>query len=352
MNAPPNHPLRDGPPSLELPDDELVRLLGQSIYPGAAEASIRMCVAYCRARRLDPLLKPVHIVPMSVKTGRKKANGYDEYEWRDVVMPGVGLYRINATRTGLLAGVDEPVFHGEHEMPGVPGEVVPAECSVTVWKLVGGARCAFTARERWVENYATAGRETLVPNAMWKRRRYAQLAKCAEAQALRKAFPEETGQAPVAEETFDLDLEGGSPTFADGSTVATFNVGRKQAALPAPPPLDPLAADLAALRPDLVPVPVGETPANSPPPALDPFVAAMNSAEKANGAPVPAPAPRAADGPVVGVGEVAYLRVKAKAAGVDLSALLAEQGGLVLERLAKADFERLKAMILAKIEGR
>ena len=33
--------------------------------------------------------------------------GRDDYEWRDVVMPGIGLYRVQAARTGELAGIHE-----------------------------------------------------------------------------------------------------------------------------------------------------------------------------------------------------------------------------------------------------
>jgi hypothetical protein len=43
--------------------------LKNSIYPGAKDESVMMAVDYCRARQLDPLLKPVHLVPMSVHAG-------------------------------------------------------------------------------------------------------------------------------------------------------------------------------------------------------------------------------------------------------------------------------------------
>jgi hypothetical protein len=56
-----------------------------------------MALDYCRARQLDPLLKPVHLVPMSVKDSRTGKS-----EWRDVVMPGIGLYRIQADRPAIM----------------------------------------------------------------------------------------------------------------------------------------------------------------------------------------------------------------------------------------------------------
>jgi phage recombination protein Bet len=73
--------------------------LKNSIYPGAKDESVMMALDYCRARQLDPLLKPVHLVPMSVKDSRTGKS-----EWRDVVMPGIGLYRIQADRSGDYAG--------------------------------------------------------------------------------------------------------------------------------------------------------------------------------------------------------------------------------------------------------
>jgi phage recombination protein Bet len=175
-----------------MPEADLLRVLQTSLYPGAAPESIRMVLGYCKAAGLDPMQKPVHIVPMW--DGKAK-------QMRDVVMPGVNLYRTQAARSGECAGVTEPEF-GPDVTEDVGGVHItyPAWCRVTVSRrLPTGEIVGFTAREFWKENYATAGRDTQAPNAMWKKRPYGQLAKCAEAQALRKAFPEIASQ-PTADE--------------------------------------------------------------------------------------------------------------------------------------------------------
>jgi len=183
-------------PSLSMNETELMNVLRNSLYPGAKDESIKLVVSYCRASGLDPMQKPVHIVPMNVKDAQK-----DKYEWRDVVMPGIGLYRTQAVRTGAYAGVSEPEFGPDEEFTVGEFKIrVPLWCKVTVRRrLDDGQIGEYTAKELWRENYATAGKDSAVPNAMWKKRPYAQLAKCAEAQALRKAFPE-TGAQPTAEE--------------------------------------------------------------------------------------------------------------------------------------------------------
>lgn len=175
--------------------------LKETVYPGAKDESIMMVLNYCKARRLDPIKKPVHLVPMNVKTGRKGQDGKDLYEWRDVVMPGIGLYRIEADRSGQYAGMSEPEF-GEDvtETVGNVKLTYPRWCKITVHKYVGDRIVGFTAKEFWKENYATKGRADQSPNAMWEKRSYGQLAKCAEAQALRKAFPDAVGQDYTKEE--------------------------------------------------------------------------------------------------------------------------------------------------------
>jgi hypothetical protein len=64
----------------------------------------------------------------------------------------------------------------------------------------GNPRAYPGPRVYWLESYATAGRDTVAPNEMWRRRTRGQLDKCAEAAALRAAFPEELGNDYAAEE--------------------------------------------------------------------------------------------------------------------------------------------------------
>lgn len=174
--------------------------LKSSLYPGASDASVDLVLSYCRAAGLDPMQKPVHIVPMWDSKAR---------EMRDVVMPGIGLYRTIAARSGC-AGVSEPEFGPDVE--AVVGGVritYPQWCRVAVKRrLQTGEIVEFVGKELWLENYAIKGgaEKSVAPNAMWTRRPYGQLAKCAEAQALRKAFPE-VGAQPTAEEMEGKDAE-------------------------------------------------------------------------------------------------------------------------------------------------
>ncbi len=210
-------------------ETELIGVLQSSLYPGASLASIKMVLGYCKAAGLDPMRKPVHIVPMWDSKAK---------QMRDVVMPGVGLYRTDAARTGEYAGITEPEFGPDisEEIGGVY-ITYPQWCRVTVSRRSGGNVSTFTAREFWKENYATAGKDSAAPNSMWKKRPYGQIAKCAEAQALRKAFPE-VGSQPTADEMEGKDLD--QPTERHMGAVEVVG---------APPPpvgLPPYAADAFA----------------------------------------------------------------------------------------------------------
>lgn len=209
-----------GLPALQMDEKELMDVLRNSLYVGAKDSSIKMVMGYCAAAGLDVMQKPVHLVPMwDSKAG----------EMRDVVMPGIGLYRTQAARSGEYAGVTEPEYGPDQTDENIGGVKItyPAWCKVTVKRLLpNGTIAEFSATERWKENYAVKGgkEKSIAPNTMWIKRPYGQIAKCAEAQALRKAFPE-FGSQPTNDE-----MEG--KALDDSMTVEVSATEVKKSALP------------------------------------------------------------------------------------------------------------------------
>lgn len=211
--------------SSALAETDLVRVLGASLYPGASPDSIRMVLGYCKAAGLDPLQKPVHIVALYDSKSR---------QMRDVIMPGVGLYRTNAARSGAFAGMSEPEFGPDVQktLSGVTIEF-PESCRVTVKRrLPTGEIASFTAVEYWIENYAVKGgpEKSVAPNAMWQKRPRGQLAKCAQAQALRIAFPE-LASPMTAEEMEGKPFDPADPvgTVIEATPKELLSAGRAAA---------------------------------------------------------------------------------------------------------------------------
>lgn len=192
-------------------DEPTWNALCTTIYPGAKPDSIIMAIDYCAARQLDVMLKPVHLVPMNVKNAQT-----GNFEWRDVPMPGIGMYRIQSARSGNVAGIDEPIY-GDMITQSFTDKnnkqvsvTFPEWCIVRVHKLIEGRIVSYSAKEYWIENYASEGKSSDAPNSMWRKRPRGQIAKCAEAQALRKGWPE-IDQGPTAEEMegkfYDADIK-------------------------------------------------------------------------------------------------------------------------------------------------
>lgn len=167
------------------------KVLQETIFPNASDASIIMAIDYCKVRNLDILKKPVHIVPIWNK---------EQKRYIDTVWQGISELRTTAMRTGQYAGCDETIFGKDITQKVGDVEITfPEWAQVTVYRIIGGQRVPFNGgKVRWLETVATTKEGS--PNAMWKQRPYGQLEKCAEAAALRKAFPEELGNEYAAEE--------------------------------------------------------------------------------------------------------------------------------------------------------
>lgn len=188
------------------------RVLVDQIFPAAKSVeAVMMALSYCRRRNLDIFKKPVHIVPMW-----SSAKG----QMVETVWPGIAEIRTTASRTGEYAGIDavefgpmiERTFTGQVGKRGQEETVTkkvrfPEWASVVVYRIVGGAKCAYHAKVYWEETFATVGKSEL-PNDMWAKRPRGQLDKCVEAAALRKAFPEELGNTYAAEEMEGRTIDG------------------------------------------------------------------------------------------------------------------------------------------------
>ena len=175
-------------------DNASWKVLTDSIFPHAKNAdSILMAARYCRARGLDILKKPVHIVPV----WSSAAGGMIDSIW-----PSIAELRTTAARTGSYAGKDETAFGPMMKKKlGAIDVEFPEWAQVTVYRIVQGVRCAFVGPKcYWLEYYAVEGRNKKEPNERWLRALHGQLEKCAEAGALRAAFPEEIGNDYAAEE--------------------------------------------------------------------------------------------------------------------------------------------------------
>jgi phage recombination protein Bet len=168
------------------------------LYPGAASDSKLAVWDYCVARRLDPMKKPCHIVPMRVKDAKS-----GNYDWRDVIMPGIYELRTTAMRTEVYCGQSKPEFGPEVEFMGMK---VPQWCEITVyrWSDKLNEKVAYWGRAEFSEVVVlTKDKEDanrMVVNDRWSRAPRQMLAKCCEADALRRAFPDEFGGVYTREE--------------------------------------------------------------------------------------------------------------------------------------------------------
>jgi phage recombination protein Bet len=153
--------------------DDHVALIKKTIAPTATNDELQIFLHQCKKTGLDPLAKQIY---------------FNKYNGKMTVIVGIDGYRLIAERTGAYAGSDDAIFEETLER-------WPTKASVTIYKLVGGIRCPFTASARWDQYYPGK-----LKGFMWDKMPHAMLAKCAEGLALRKAFPSELSGTYTKEE--------------------------------------------------------------------------------------------------------------------------------------------------------
>ena len=143
-----------------------VELVKNTVAKGASDDELKLFLYVCARSGLDPFTKQVHLIPRwDTKLGKETRT----------IQVGIDGLRSVAERSGNYAGNDDPVFDDEEK---------PKKATVTVHKVVQGQRVPFTASARWAQYYP--GDKM---GFMWNKMPHLMIGKCAEALALRKAFP-------------------------------------------------------------------------------------------------------------------------------------------------------------------
>jgi len=162
-----------------------IDLIKTQIARECTDAELALFIGVCERTGLDPFSRQIY----AIRRPDKKAPGGA----RMVIQTGIDGYRLIADRTGRYAGNSDAVYQYDDH-----GRVMRA--TVTVGKLVQGVCCSFTASALMSEYRPS------FPGPLWDRMPHVMLAKCAEAAALRKAFPADLSGLYTQEEMEQAEI--------------------------------------------------------------------------------------------------------------------------------------------------
>lgn len=166
--------------------EEQKELVKKTVTKGATDDELKLFIYDCTRRGVHPLDGMIHFVKRGGKEGDKATH-----------QPSIDFFRSRAEASGLYDGQDEP----EYEYEGKSDH--PTVARVRVYKK--GVSRPIVGVARWAE-FCPSEKMAF----MWKKMPTTMLAKCAEAQALRKAFPQLFAGLYIHEEMAQADA---GPTY-------------------------------------------------------------------------------------------------------------------------------------------
>lgn len=171
--------------------DEQIALIGRTIAPGSTPDELMLFVKVCERTGLDPFARQIHAL-------KRRAKNDDTGQWEERLSIQVGIdgFRLIAERTGAYLGRLGPYWCGPDGkwLMADDGKPLPwLSDQPPAAALVGVRRRGWTEPLWAVARYASyvQTKQDGSPRRMWKAMPDGQLGKCAEALALRGAFPAE-----------------------------------------------------------------------------------------------------------------------------------------------------------------
>lgn len=191
-----------GTGALAMWNDEQVEIIKRLICPDATDTELALFGQVCQRTGLDPFAKQIY--------GIKR-------QGRLTIQTGIDGFRLTAQRSREYAGQEGPQWCGED---GVWRDVWlakehPSAARVGVYRK-GWTRPVWGIAT-WTE-YAQHYQGK--PQGQWSTQPSNMLAKCAEAQALRKAFPAELSGLYGKEEMDQADNDGPPPVLSEAQNEA------------------------------------------------------------------------------------------------------------------------------------
>lgn len=216
---------RAAPGAVQAWDRESIDLVKRTIAKGATDDELALFMRVVQRSGLDPFSRQVYAIKR-----------YDSRERRDVmaIQTGIDGFRLIAERTGNYAGQVGPWWCGEDEVwkDVWLSTVLPRAARVGVLKR-GDAEVTYAVAH--FDEYASKWPDGSLMG-QWKTMPRLMIAKCAEALALRKAFPQELSMIYTDDEMSRADrpaprpdpLVPPEPTPLSADRVASFLAACKE----------------------------------------------------------------------------------------------------------------------------
>lgn len=192
-------------------NDSQKELIKNTYFKGSTDEEFLLFLHVCKKTGLDPILKQIHPV--------KRPTRMPDGSYKDVmtVQTGIDGYRLIAERTGRYSPGKEATFEYDDKKRLVSSTAyVKKQTPDGTWHEISA--------KAFYEEYCQKTK-TGEPTKFWKSMPHGQLSKCAEALALRKAFPGDLSGLYTQEEMQQADIESSSNTIqvenkAQGSTIS------------------------------------------------------------------------------------------------------------------------------------